>query len=192
MFRRRPRGHVWPPLRPWARPAVPAPIQKDLQHANQLLENGDFANAATIYEKIARSLHDQGRPRQAAHLYLQAAQARFLAGQIPPGLDLAQRGLGILADGGFWEPFDRQGSRLVNELNRHNQPQTAQELSRWIAATKKGQTTPETMTSASRSPALTLPLKCPFCGASVRSDEVVWANDTHAECAYCGSPISGG
>jgi hypothetical protein len=195
MFRRRPRGHIWPPLRPWAKPvrpaipAMPAPAQQALVRANRLMENGDFANAAAIYEKMGRDAHDLGRPRQAAHLYLQATRAHFLAGQFPPGQSLARQGLSILAEQGMWEAFDRLGARTISELTAHNQPQAAEELSHWMDSQRQGQST------SSRLPShlsVTLPLKCPCCGASIRSDEVEWIDDAHAECAYCGSTLGGG
>ena len=198
MFRRRPRGHIRPPLRPWGKPAklarpaipaMPAPVQQALVRANRLMENGEFTNAAAIYEKMGRGAYDMGRPRQAAHLYLQATRAHFLAGQFPPGQSLAHQGLSILAAEGLWEAFDRLGTRTVNELTTHNQPQAAEELSSWMDSQRQGRTPASQPSSKSTA---TLPLKCPSCGASIRSDELEWIDDTHAECAYCGSTLGGG
>src|SRR5512136_640674 len=98
MFRRgrgRMIGHVWPPLRPWAKSPLEARGRQDLQRANRLMEIGDFANAAILYENLARKVHDFSRPRQAGHLYVQAARARLLAGQVKPGLETLEHGLSI-------------------------------------------------------------------------------------------------
>ena len=100
-------------------PRLEAHARQDLQRANRLMEIGDFDNAAILYEKLARKVHDIERPRQAAHLYVQAARARILAGQVKPGLDILEQGLSIFAQAGLWEAFDRVGNRAVDELRQH-------------------------------------------------------------------------
>lgn len=191
MFRRRRgmAGHVWPPLRPWAKSPLEAHAQQDLRRANRLMEIGDFANAAFLYEKLARALHDQGRPRQAAHLYIQAARARMLAGQVQPAEELIKQGLSIFVQAGLWEPFDRVGNRAVNELRQHNQPQAADDLARWIQDQWQNRTIPAAPVGGQEKPARKLPLKCPSCGATVRPDEVEWVDGANAMCDYCGSML---
>jgi len=187
---RRPLGHVWPKLRPWASSPLKADARQDLTRANRLMEIGDFTNASILYSLLARKVHDLGRPRQAAHLYVQAARARILSGQVKPAQDLFQQGLAIFAQAGLWEPFDRVGKRAVEELRQHNQPQAADDLARWMQST--GQNRPstsapgQTQDSSPRS----LPFKCPSCGATVRSDEVEWIDEAHAVCDYCGSTLA--
>jgi DNA-directed RNA polymerase subunit RPC12/RpoP len=192
MIRRRGRriGHVWPPLRPWARSPMDAHARQDLQRANRLMEIGDFVNAAFLYEKLARQVHDLGRSRQAAHLYIQAARARILASQVQPGLDVFQQGLSIFAQAGLWEAFERVGSRAVDELRQLDQPQAAQDLEHRLDAMRQNH--PPSMTPAEMKESLhrALPLKCPSCGATVRPDEVEWIDEDRAACDYCGSLLT--
>jgi hypothetical protein len=37
---------------------------------------------------------------------------------------------------------------------------------------------------------LWLPTRCPACGAPLTPTEVIWHDDTHAECSYCHTPLS--
>jgi hypothetical protein len=193
MFRRgrgRMIGHVWPPLRPWAKSPLEARGRQDIQRANRLMEIGDFTNAATLYENLARKVHDFNRPRQAGHLYVQAARARVLAGQIKPGLDTLKHGLTIFAQAGLWGVFEAIGSRAIGELGQLGQPQAAQDLADWLDTKRSNRTmqdiTPTIPVSSPRS----LPLKCPSCGATVRPDEVEWVDEDHAACDYCGSVMA--
>jgi len=192
MRRRRGRmiGHVWPPLRPWARSPLDAHARQDLQRANRLMEIGDFANAAFLYEKLARKVHDFGLPRQAAHLYVQAARAKILAGQVKPGLDILEQGLSTFTQAGLWEAFERVGSRAVDELRQQDQPQAAQDLAHRLDAMRLNR--PLSMTPAELKESLhrALPLKCPACGAPVRPDEVEWIDENRAACDYCGGMLA--
>ncbi len=165
--------------------------RRALRRANRLMEIGDFINASTLYENLARAARDRTRPRFAAMYFLQAAQGRLLAGQADAGLALAQEGLGILAEMGMWVRFRRHGRQAVAGFERQGQTKQAEQLSQWIEQRAGGH--PE---ASSQEPAGTpgqprprLPLKCPFCGATVNPDEVEWVDEGRAECAYCGSVI---
>jgi len=35
-----------------------------------------------------------------------------------------------------------------------------------------------------------IPSRCPACGAPISADEVIWLDDTHAECSYCHTQLS--
>lgn len=204
MFRRRISriGHVWPSLRPWAKSPLETRSRQDLQHANRLMEIGDFTNAAMLYEKLARMVLDFGRPRQAGYLYVQAARARLFANQVKAGLDILKAGLSTFAQAGLWDAFERAGTRAVDELNQENQPQAAQELAHWLEGLRQNRA-PVLVpaTAPATAPAIepggtnatlprSLPLKCPSCGATVRADEVEWVDDYHAMCDYCGSLLA--
>jgi hypothetical protein len=198
MFRRLRRGpgHLWPPLRPFARPLasptppIPPAVLEAHQRANRLMDNGGYTDAAAIYEQLARLAQAANHPRQAAHLFLQAGRALILAGQPAEGIKLAQTGLGILADAEQWEAFNRAGARAVGELDLQGQKDAAQQLSTWISAQRKQQ--PPAISTTDEAPPKKsdpgrLPRQCPSCGAPVRPNEIEWLDDTTAECAYCGS-----
>jgi hypothetical protein len=191
MLRRRGRmvGHVWPPLRPWTRSPMEARARQDLLRANRLMEIGDFTNAAFLYEKLARKLHDLGRARQAAHLYVQASRAKLLAGQVHSGLELLEQGLSTFAQAGFWDAFERVGSRALDELRQQEQPQAAQDLSQWLESMRQNRP-PSSVPAEMKEPRRrALPLKCPSCGATVRPDEVELVDEERAACDYCGSML---
>jgi hypothetical protein len=164
--------------------------RQELQQANRQMEIGDFPNAAILYEKLARAVHDLGRPRQAAHLYIQAARARLLEGQVKPAEDLFKQGLSIFVQASLWEPFDRMGNRAVNELHQHNQPQAADDLVQWMQSQWENRSFPAPRVETKQTSPGSLLLKCPSCGATVRSDEVEWIDEAHAVCDYCGSILA--
>jgi hypothetical protein len=194
MFRRRRGlvGHVWPPLRPWAKSPMQMSARQDLQHANQLMENGDFVNAALLYEKLARRVHDIGRPRQAAHLYVQSARARWLANQVDAGLENLKQGLSIFSQADLWEPFERVSARALEELRQQSQSSAVQELTSWLVTIRQSHPSSVMPSEPQKTSHPSLPVKCPSCGATVRPDEVEWIDETHATCNYCGSTLAAG
>ncbi len=165
--------------------------QRALIRANRLMEVGDFANAAQLYDNLARGAHDFGRPRQAAHLYLQAARALLLDGQISAGLNVFFEGLRLLATVTEWARVDEIGNRAITELNRNGYPQPAQDIGQWLEANRPAGLPASSQAArpqpVSRRPFL--PANCPSCGATLRPDEIEWLDETSAECAYCGSII---
>jgi len=192
MWRRRRRmiGNIPPAQRPWARSPLEPRARRDLQRANRLMEIGDFTNAAFLYEKLARKVHDFGAPRQAAHLYMQAARANVLSGQLKPGLELLEQGLSTFAQAGLWQTFDRAGSRAVEELRQQDKPQAAQDLINWLESMCQNRPLSSTPVEMKGSSPRALPLKCPSCGATVRPDEVEWLDEQRAVCDYCGSMLT--
>ena len=183
-------GHIWPQLRPWAKSPLRAYARQDLQRANRLMEIGDFGNAAALYEKLARKAHDSGRSRQAGHLYVQAARASVLSGQVKSGLDILEQGLSTFAQANLWEVFTRVGSRAIDELRQLGQAQAAQDLTSWLETMRLNYPTPATPVELTDTHRLLLPLKCPSCGATVRPDEVEWIDDGQVTCDYCGSILA--
>jgi hypothetical protein len=154
------------------------------------MEIGDFTNAAVLYEKLARQAHDQGRPRQAGHLYVQAARASLLSGQEKTGLDLLEQGLYTFAQANLWGATMRVGNRAVEELRQLGHAQAAEDLSHKLESmqAKHPATVPPGGPEEPRR--VSLPLKCPSCGATVRPDEVEWIGDARAVCDYCGSLLA--
>jgi hypothetical protein len=166
---------------------------RDLNRANRLMERGDLANAAQLYVELGRIAHDSGRPRQAAHLYAQAARALTLSGQTQAGMNTLQQGLELLAAAEMWGAFLITGRRTVAELTQIGLSQQAQELDHWLQAKTQG--LPPAQLSSNLNEAITipphlqLPTRCPACGAPIRSDELEWIDESTSECAYCGSGI---
>ena len=154
--------------------------------ANQMLESGNYQEAAKRFEAIARTAESRGGPR-APQFYLQAGRARILAGQNEAGLAHLKRGLSMIASHASWPHLHRAGNRAVAELNQHGLADEANEISEWLKASL-----PENFDAASYATPVkkpVLPTHCPSCGAAVRPDEVDWLDDITAECNYCGSPV---
>jgi hypothetical protein len=157
---------------------------RDLARANRLMEVGQHANAAAIFERLGREALDHNAERQAPFLLLQAGRARLLAGNAAESEALLREGLDWLARQGRWLTLRRAGRRVAEDLRRLGQPGLAQELSASLEGTSQGE---EEAGSAPARPRL--PLQCPHCGAPARPDEVEWFEDGSAECAYCGGII---
>ena len=182
MFRRRPIRRALRPLRGTPRRGAP----QALITANQMLESGNYQEAAERFEAIARTAETSGGLR-APQFYLQAGRARILAGQIEAGLAHLKHGLSLFVKHGEWLHLRRASRRVVAELDERGLVDAAEEITAWLngAMPADSQNFPET--PSARKPVL--PTHCPSCGAALRPDEVDWLDDITAECAYCGSPV---
>ena len=159
-----------------------------LQRANQALTSGNYTEAASAFEQLARAAEARGGPR-APLFYIQAGRARVMAGQASGGLEYLQRGLGLFATRSQTGRVFNVGNRVVGELNDRGLTKEAQQISAYI----KSLLPDFDARLATPSPArkLPLPTHCPGCGAPLRPDEIEWLDDVTAECAYCGSPVRG-
>ncbi len=175
-----------PPRRPFRRPG-PRRVPPELRRANELLENGEHSEAALAFEKIAEQA-DRRRGPRAPHFHLRAGQAYVLAGQAEKGMTHIKQGLGAIAARKHWEPFERLGQRVIDELNEFGYSTEAEK----IAAYMKAKLPDGLITHAQRTEFLpTLPTHCPGCGAPVRADEIEWIDPQTAGCIYCGNPVRG-
>ena len=160
-----------------------------LQRANELMAIQDFSGAAQAFEELAqRTLVHEGPA--APYLYTQAGLARIQAGQVTLGMEYIQKALTIFAERGEWLRFHRNRRRISGELYRLR----LEREGNFIASYQSGDISSDIDGSfeeskPARSPIMRLPTKCMSCGASLRSDEVDWIDDTSAECPYCGSLV---
>jgi len=156
------------------------------------MEVGQHANAAAIYEHLAREALDHGFERQAPFLFIQAGRANLLAEQTQQGELLLREGIEWFIHQGRWHTLRRTIRRLKEDLNRMNQAALADEIVRWINAQPKQPGQPANLFLTANDPdphkneRRRLPIKCPSCGAPVRPGEIEWLGETSAECAYCG------
>ena len=159
-----------------------------LIRSNELLAEGQFAEAAQGLEQLARAADTRGG-RHAARLYLEAGRARILAAQSTAGVDLMNRGFELLAASRLPHRLPRSASRIIADLQERGFTQEAQQITARLKTFAPDFTAVPPEPDPVRRPPL--PTRCPGCGAPVRPDEVVWLDDTSAECEYCGSPIRG-
>jgi hypothetical protein len=160
-----------------------------LRRANQLLAAGNYAEASSAYEQLARAAEARGGPR-APFFYLQAGRAAVLAGHVAGGIEQLERGIGLFAMRA--QPFKAAtlGMRIVHELDARGLKQEAARVNDYLKELIPDfETAPAVPTPPTR-PAL--PAHCPACGAPLRPDEVDWVDETAALCEYCGGPVHGG
>ena len=170
------------PLRRLFAPDVP-PL---LRSANQALSAGNYTEAASAYEQLARAAEARGGPR-APFFYVQAGRCKLMAGKSADCVQDIERGLGLFAMRGRHHKAARVGQRIVSELNARGFQKEAQQIADYLNEVAPGGV--ESEPAAARRPAL--PTHCPGCGAPLRPDEVEWQDDVTAICEYCGSPVHG-
>ncbi len=156
-----------------------------LRRANELMEAGNYVESALAFEKIASIAEARGGAR--AHIFhLRAGRAFVLAEDVEKGILHIKRGLTMIAAKRQWEPLNRFGKRAVDELNELGLNKEAQEIADLL---KKR--LPERVDMLREKSRPSLPIKCPSCGAPIRSDEVEWIDEKSAECVFCGNPVRG-
>lgn len=185
------------PLRRAARMVRPRPLvvleerpRQMLRQANLHMERGEYQRAAEMFENLGRGAEARGMIQRAPHLYVQSARAHILAGQIAPGMELLRHGLKLLVNAGRLDVAHKNASLAIGELQRLGHTEQANQVQTWIDQAVKAH--PEAVAAPAQAAPVQkprLPAKCPFCGASVRPDEVEWLDDATAECPYCGSSV---
>lgn len=153
------------------------------------MSDGDFAQAASVLEQLARAADARGGPR-APMFYIQAGRARGLAGQAAEALESMERGLGLLAVSGQSRRLIRIGNRLVAELSQRGLAKESQQLAEYLRNLAPSMVAHVPFSAPVERPPL--PTQCPGCGAPTRPDEVEWLDETTAECAYCGTVLRKG
>jgi len=187
MFRRR---RILRPIAAAAR-AIPAAggkqVHPELVRANELMQAGQYLQAAASFIRIAEVVRGRHGPR-APFFFLKAGHCYILADQVDEGMTCLRQGLGLLAGNGRWADLDRFGQVVVSHLNEKGYTAEAGEISSWLAGTLAGKPVVDASGGHKVERAL-LPTRCPSCGAMVVSREVDWIDDLTAECSYCGGPI---
>ena len=160
-------------------------IPPALLQANEMLENGDYKNAAKSFHTLANSAEERF-PHRAPFLYIEAGRAAILGGETKPGLADLRRGLAILSDQRRFNRVQILGQRIVNELQVRGLKAEAEEIASLVSGNLPN-TYPDKNSQPEKRPVL--PTHCPSCGAAVKPDEAEWLDEITAECSYCGSPI---
>jgi hypothetical protein len=153
------------------------------------MEAGEYESAAEIYERLAGGAEQRGMVRRAPHLYIQAARARLRSGRVDRAEGLLYYGLKLLLESEQWGALHRVGHAAIEEYIHLEDQVSADKLHSWL-----DEVLVDIPDSAYHSGALeerrpTLPEKCPFCGASIRPNEIEWLDKITAECLYCGSSV---
>ena len=157
-----------------------------LRRAHHMMENGQHAKAAHIFQQLAEGARDLGSLKIAPNLYLQAARANLLSDNLEVALVCIFDGLGIIAKAQKWPVLARIGRGTVSEVNNLGFPEISNQVAVWLK-----EKLPEPMDSypERRRPPKSLPLKCPNCGGALRPGEVEILDARTGECPYCGSAV---
>lgn len=163
-------------------------MQKELRRANHLMSKGEHNSSASIFLSLAKRAQDRGIIRPASMLFLQAALAFILAGDINAALEQAYQGLEMLAAEERWTVLNREGERIIGAMEEEGQQESAKELRAWLSAKLKDKPLPGPTGSSTKS-RVQLPEKCPYCGASMSLEQLNAGEARAAECHYCGSIV---
>jgi hypothetical protein len=170
-------------------PALAGVALKDIRRANTLMERGEHANAAQLFERQARDAGDRGLHLQSAHLHLQAGRARLLAGEVDTGADHLRLGLKVLSERGKPRRLALSGNLLLNDLENLGQVQLEQELRNWLEQSLADHPDAGANLTQGSSERVPLPIKCSKCGAILRGEDIERWDAGSLVCLYCGSLI---
>jgi tetratricopeptide (TPR) repeat protein len=172
---------------------MPSGVRQALARANSLMADGQFTEAANIFERLSEEARQRGMLVRAANLVLQASRAHFAADDVETALERAKEGLRLLVRGGRVERVPRVLSRIVKALREKGYDAEAGQLEQEAAQVleKMGLSFDE---ARQRVPQVTekhgtLPARCGGCGAALIPDEVEWHDAHTAECPYCGATL---
>ena len=190
MLRRRPfRRRPLSPLR--SRRPLLSKVHRALIRANSLMADGQFTEAAIVFERLSDQAKQRGRLVRAADLALQASRAHFAADGVKAALEWAGEAMRLLVRGGRAGRVPRVLSRMTTALRGKGYGAEADELEREVAQALEdmGLTLDEVK---QRVPQVTerhgtLPARCSGCGGALVPDEIEWHDAQTAECPYCGT-----
>lgn len=164
-----------------------------LLEANRLFENGDYADAAEIYEDLAEKAVARQIP-QSPHLFLMAGTARMKVDEIQSAVVLYKKGLELLLERKKWDHLRKASENTINRLKNNGFKEQAAELQTWLEALiptdVKAMPIWTESTDAFTVNTRKLPAHCPTCGGPVNPKELEWFG-ANANCNYCGTLLSG-
>lgn len=191
-FRRRPLLRRRPPRRPPPlRPPLAPRARRALAHANKLMADGQFAEAAKIFGRLSEEAKERGMLVRAADLALQASRARFAADDATAAVEQAKDALRLFVRGGRAGRVPPVLSKMTAALREKGYDAQADELEQEAERLleEMGLSLDEAKQRIPQMPEKrgTLPAQCSGCGAPLVPDEVEWHDAHTAECPYCGT-----
>jgi hypothetical protein len=159
-----------------------------------MMEDGEFAQAAHLFDRLAAGARRRGMPIRAANLALRAAQAYLAQDEIDQALDRVRRAVRVLAHHGRTERVAQLVTRAEDQLRQRGYDTQALELAQFAAGVlgKTGLSLDDLRASRSTQAGEargSLPGRCGGCGAPLVPGDVTWHDARTAECPYCGAVI---
>ena len=176
----------------------PRPRQM-LARANRLFDQGRFAEAAPIFDRLARGAAERGMLNRAGDLYLQSARCHLEMGKANLAIERGKQALRLFGRAGLFGKIGRLMPRIVDALREKGYKAEAEALQKEVEA-RLAEVPPERRQPPGARPAAwpstarpvahrELPAKCSACGGPVKPDDVTWLDPQTAECPYCGSVL---
>jgi len=165
-----------------------------LARGNRLFNQGKFAKAAPIFERLAEGAAERGMLNRAGDLYLQSARCHLEMGKATLAVERGKQALYLFGRAGLIGKIERLMPRMVEALQEKGYQAEAealrQEVEARLAEVPSGRWPPPGARPARPATAhRELPAKCLACGASIKPDDVTWLDPQTAECPYCGSVL---
>lgn len=185
VFRRRSsrwRRNPGPGRRPIRRAAI-----RQLRNAHDLMDAGQWSQAAELFERLASAAEDHGLT-QAPQLFLRSGRARIENGDRVIGIKHLQHAVHLFGQTGQIHRLYQIRLRLISELKQRGFDRDAVELDSAIHDLLDRSTTAGTHVDPQSSRGH-LAVKCPSCGGTLRPDEMEWLDRLSGVCAYCGSVV---
>jgi tetratricopeptide (TPR) repeat protein len=160
--------------------------------ANAMMDRGEFAEAARLFDRLAIEARRRSMPVRAANLALRAAQAFLAQGEVEMAMDRLQRTVRVLARHGQGERVAQIVSRAGDELREKGYDAQAADLEQSAEdALSETKVSLEDLRASrlGRVAAVrgSLPVRCEGCGAPLVPQDVTWYDLETAECPYCGT-----
>lgn len=159
---------------------------RQLQRAHHLMSQGAYAEAAEIFERLARTASRHGL-KAAPQLLLQAGRAHILDGSIDLGMNNLREAMVQFSTAGQTERLPHIAVRISEELRSRGLVSEAEQLEVEVKDLLKMKSLPSD--SSPRESGDPFPAKCPYCGGTVHPNEVEWVSSNHAVCSFCGSIV---
>ncbi len=174
-----------------------------LARAHRLLDQGKFAEAAPIFERLAVGAAERGMLNRAGDLYMQAARCHLEMGNVTRAVEQGKQALRLFGRAGLVGKIQKVVPRMAEALEGKGYKAEAEALRQEVEARlAEAPPGPRPMPAAPpgrwppfagpRRPPMgrrELPAKCSACGAPVKPDDVSWLDPQTAECPYCGSVL---
>jgi hypothetical protein len=179
---------------PFRRPSSQTQVRQALVRANQLMAEGQFVEAAIIFERLSGQAARWGMLVRAGDLILQASRAHFQAGDVETAVQQVGEALRFFVRGGREGRVPRVLSRATAVLRKKGHNTQAE----WLEQEADGLLGDVGLSleeAERRAPQVTeeergsLPPLCNGCGAPLVPDEVEWHDAHTAECPYCGAVV---
>lgn len=166
-----------------------------LREAHQLLEDGQNAEAADLFARMAGVARDRGMPRMATHLSARGAAAHARAGNAAGFREQARDAISDAKLDGDKDRAARTFGALLAEVRdsplAEAAPELEAEVRSQLGVVPRAAPEGEGEGTVNRSMRRHLPQQCASCGAPVSGAKIRFNDDGSIDCPYCGSLLTG-